>query len=840
MDPKEPNLEPADLLVHDGWVRALARRLVYDPSEAEELVQETWLAALKSPPDPSRPPRPWLARVLRNSMRARARSRSARQWHESEKERDEKAPVDPAQLIEQVEAQGMVAAELLGLPEPFRTTVLQRYYEGLSSAEIARRENIPPGTVRWRLKRGLDLMRRSMDMRTGDRKTWCTWLAPLAIASGMPQGGGAPAILRDLGYVTASRVLGVLVLLGVGVYGVQSTTGPVEHVAPTTPTTLMPAVDAPELVHTHTVPQEPEAREVVPTGTTALAPSPVASPPDDQEPPPVVRTSRVAARLVDESGATLSEGRLQLEHAGARASVSVGADGFAATDIDRLSRPRIVRATLSAPGHACSVLELRLVPGEERDLGDVALSPAGHISGRIHDEDGQPLANAIVVACHADLERRTASPPELPPCSRLARSDDHGDYVIPCAPTGPTRIWAWTGDVAIQVSEAFDLQADEPITGIDFVMEDPTAIRGRITDAAGHESGIRVAWRKEVGLRSPSASEVHHARFVGGFRIDTGRPGPIELLAYDPARGLLLEQTLTAPAHEIELIVTQPAPRVRVTARDPHGTVVPEIAVNATHADWDLTLFHAQGPGHDLAVPCPTPGRLEIHAAGFRPATIDPGTRGRVEIELIPWTLTPGTVTEANGAPAANVRVALYAVTDPEGSFDLHGIPLERARHPSATTRTDAEGRFHLPRLDGGPYVVRAERADRPAAEHTLFWNERADLVFPIGGSLTGNLARDHADPPLWIVASRGDHRPRRMLLPANGDFAFQGLEPGSWSLYAVDNPPPLRLSSITEQGQGFRSRHDDLGLPNEPFCTVDVRDGETTQASALEYERPR
>jgi DNA-directed RNA polymerase specialized sigma24 family protein len=47
MDPKEPNLEPEDLLVHDGWVRALVRRLVYDPAEADELAQETWLAALQ-------------------------------------------------------------------------------------------------------------------------------------------------------------------------------------------------------------------------------------------------------------------------------------------------------------------------------------------------------------------------------------------------------------------------------------------------------------------------------------------------------------------------------------------------------------------------------------------------------------------------------------------------------------------------------------------------------------------------------------------------------------------------------------------------------------------------
>ena len=45
--------------------------------------------------------------------------------------------------------------ELLRLDEPYRTVILLRFYEGLSSAEISRREGIPAGTIRWRLKQGL-------------------------------------------------------------------------------------------------------------------------------------------------------------------------------------------------------------------------------------------------------------------------------------------------------------------------------------------------------------------------------------------------------------------------------------------------------------------------------------------------------------------------------------------------------------------------------------------------------------------------------------------------------------------------------------------------------------
>ena len=45
------------------------------------------------------------------------------------------------------------------LDEPYRTTLLLRYGEMLSSVEIARRQQVPAGTVRWRLKSAVDRLR---------------------------------------------------------------------------------------------------------------------------------------------------------------------------------------------------------------------------------------------------------------------------------------------------------------------------------------------------------------------------------------------------------------------------------------------------------------------------------------------------------------------------------------------------------------------------------------------------------------------------------------------------------------------------------------------------------
>ena len=50
----------------------------------DDLVQETWLAALKTGPDDPARLRPWLAQVLRNALRRRLRDDGRRRAREQE------------------------------------------------------------------------------------------------------------------------------------------------------------------------------------------------------------------------------------------------------------------------------------------------------------------------------------------------------------------------------------------------------------------------------------------------------------------------------------------------------------------------------------------------------------------------------------------------------------------------------------------------------------------------------------------------------------------------------------------------------------------------------------
>ena len=59
--------DPDFYLAHEGYVRALARRLVYDRHAADDLFQAAWLAALQRPPRDGSTPRRWLARIVRGA-----------------------------------------------------------------------------------------------------------------------------------------------------------------------------------------------------------------------------------------------------------------------------------------------------------------------------------------------------------------------------------------------------------------------------------------------------------------------------------------------------------------------------------------------------------------------------------------------------------------------------------------------------------------------------------------------------------------------------------------------------------------------------------------------------
>ncbi|HEU4394564.1 MAG TPA: sigma-70 family RNA polymerase sigma factor, partial [Planctomycetota bacterium] len=167
-----------ELLSHRAWVRRVARALVLDESRADDLEQEAWLRAVRSPPP--RPSRAWLGTVLRNAavnLRLAERRRTA---HESSVTLSGDG-LAPAELLERAEIVERVARAVRTLEEPYRTAILLRYFEDLAPPAIAARLGVPLETVRTRLRRALVRLREEMDREhRGDRKRWTLLLLPLA------------------------------------------------------------------------------------------------------------------------------------------------------------------------------------------------------------------------------------------------------------------------------------------------------------------------------------------------------------------------------------------------------------------------------------------------------------------------------------------------------------------------------------------------------------------------------------------------------------------------------------------------------------------------------------
>jgi RNA polymerase sigma factor (sigma-70 family) len=209
MESQAPPDDIGSLLRHSDWLRNLARGLIADQAAADDLVQETWLVAMKTPPNPARPARPWLAGVLRNLVRMRARAEGRRSWRQKASAKKDELP-STIDLIEHVDTQRQLAELVLELREPYRSTLLLHYYQDIPAVEIARRQDIPAGTVRWRLKQGIDDLRGRLDRRYSDRHSWC--LALGSLTTGLRETSSAgPLALASAGSLLIFARLGAIV-----------------------------------------------------------------------------------------------------------------------------------------------------------------------------------------------------------------------------------------------------------------------------------------------------------------------------------------------------------------------------------------------------------------------------------------------------------------------------------------------------------------------------------------------------------------------------------------------------------------------------------------------------
>jgi RNA polymerase sigma-70 factor, ECF subfamily len=157
-------------LLYDRYSRlvyGLAFKVLANPEEAEDITQDIFLALWqRSTYNPSRGS---LGSFLTTMTRSRAidklRSRGTRyrfllRWEGIA--RSETATATPLEQVSTKERSQIVLAALEQLPPTERQVLEIAYYEGLSQSEVAKRLEIPLGTVKTRSRQGLIKLRQAL------------------------------------------------------------------------------------------------------------------------------------------------------------------------------------------------------------------------------------------------------------------------------------------------------------------------------------------------------------------------------------------------------------------------------------------------------------------------------------------------------------------------------------------------------------------------------------------------------------------------------------------------------------------------------------------------------
>jgi len=145
------------LLPHLDAAHNLARWLLRNEQDAQDVVQEAYLRAFKSFRGfHGTNGRAWLLTIVRNTsytLLKKNRAADLTTTFDEEIHATADESVSPATILEHSEDAELIRQAMDELPAEFREILVLRHQEGLSYKEIADIAQIPPGTVMSRLAR---------------------------------------------------------------------------------------------------------------------------------------------------------------------------------------------------------------------------------------------------------------------------------------------------------------------------------------------------------------------------------------------------------------------------------------------------------------------------------------------------------------------------------------------------------------------------------------------------------------------------------------------------------------------------------------------------------------
>jgi RNA polymerase sigma-70 factor (ECF subfamily) len=159
------------MLPHLDAAHNLARWLLRNEQDAQDVVQEAYLRAFKSFGGfHGSNGRGWLLTIVRNTSYTflkKSKAVDLNTTFDEEIHASGHESVSPAAILEHSEDAALISEAMDELPAEFREILTLRHMEGLSYKEIAEIAQIPPGTVMSRLARARGKLRECLATRIG-------------------------------------------------------------------------------------------------------------------------------------------------------------------------------------------------------------------------------------------------------------------------------------------------------------------------------------------------------------------------------------------------------------------------------------------------------------------------------------------------------------------------------------------------------------------------------------------------------------------------------------------------------------------------------------------------
>ncbi len=169
---QDPAPTSQELVEFEPRIRRLARRLVVDSNDADDLAQDGWVRALRHPPTHGKALGAWVKRIVRSAAIRHFHKAALRPSANARFAEPEGTGGTPEQALERREIARDVWAALGELGPTYAKILKLRFLEDRSAREIAALQGLPIETVRTQIKRALNRMRASLDRRWGDRNSW--------------------------------------------------------------------------------------------------------------------------------------------------------------------------------------------------------------------------------------------------------------------------------------------------------------------------------------------------------------------------------------------------------------------------------------------------------------------------------------------------------------------------------------------------------------------------------------------------------------------------------------------------------------------------------------------